>query len=125
MTLIEIMVVLAIIGLILGGVGVVAVKQWRRAQLKTAYNEALQIQQNSELFAQQRNRCPASVAELHAAGIAARAARDPWDRDYTIACAGAAIVVASAGPDGQPATPDDITSEHEPSEEEMDDAPAR
>lgn len=121
MTLIEIMVVLAIIGLILGGVGVVAVKQWRRAQLKTAYNEALQIQQNSELFVQQRNRCPGSVAELHAAGIAARAARDPWGRAYSIACTDAAIVVASSGPDGQPETPDDITSEHEPTEEDLED----
>ena len=115
MTLIEIMVVLAIISLILGGIGVMAVKQWERARLKQAYNDILQLQTNSELFEVQRNRCPTNVQELHAAGITARVSRDPWGNDYEIRCGEANdLVVASAGPDGQMSTQDDITSDVPP-----------
>lgn len=111
MTLIEIMVVLAIISLILGGIGVMAVKQWERARLKKAFNDTLQLHSNSELFEVQHNRCPKNVLELHAAGIVTRAARDPWGNEYEIRCGDAEeLVVASAGPDGQMSTDDDITS---------------
>jgi general secretion pathway protein G len=119
MTLIEIMVVLAIISLILGGIGVMAVGQWDRARLKQAYNDALQAQTNSELFKVAHNRCPRSIQELVAAGIVGRMTRDPWGNDYEIRCTDdEQIDVATAGPDREMGTDDDITSNGEPPSED-------
>lgn len=112
MTLIEIMVVLAIISLILGGVGVMAFNRYKDAQIEDARNNAVQVQQLSEQYQLQKRKCPKNVQELKAAGFAAREAKDPWGNDFEVRCEqGGAIIVVSAGPDGTPGTEDDILSD--------------
>lgn len=112
MTLIEIMVVLAIISLILGGVGVMAFNRFKDAQLEDARNNAVQVQQLSEQYQLQKRKCPRNVQELKAAGFAAREAKDPWGNEFEIRCDQASnIEVISSGPDGQPNTEDDISSQ--------------
>lgn len=110
MTLIEIMVVLAIISLILGGVGVMAFNRFKDAQLEDARNNAVQVQQLSEQYQLQKRKCPRNVQELKAAGFAAREAKDPWGNEFEIRCEQGAIEVVSSGPDGQPNSEDDISS---------------
>jgi general secretion pathway protein G len=112
MTLIEIMVVLAIISLILGGVGVMAFNRYKDAQIEDARNNAVQVQQLSEQYQLQKRKCPKNVQELKAAGFAAREAKDPWGNDFEVRCEqGGAIIVVSAGPDGTAGTEDDILSD--------------
>ncbi len=112
MTLIEIMVVLAIISLILGGVGVMAFNRYKDAQLEDARNNAVQVHQLSEQYQLQKRKCPKNVTELKAAGFAAREAKDPWGNEFEIRCEqGGGILVVSAGPDGQANTEDDISSD--------------
>lgn len=112
MTLIEIMVVLAIISLILGGVGMMAINRYKDAQLDDARNNAVLVHQLSEQYQLQKRKCPKNVQELKAAGFAAREAKDPWGNDFEIRCEqGGAILVVSAGPDGTPGNEDDITSD--------------
>lgn len=111
MTLIEIMVVVAIITLILGGVGAVAFNRFQDAQLDTARNQTVQIQQLVEQYRiQKKGKCPKNLGDLKAAGIANKVGKDPWGHDYEIKCPGekAAVDVTSPGPDGEVGNDDDI-----------------
>ncbi len=110
MTLIEIMVVLAIISLILGGVGVMAFNRYKDAQLDDAKHQVVQIQQLVEQFKLAKRKCPKNIAELKSSGYAAKVAKDPWGTDYEVRCDADLIEVTSAGPDGTPGTDDDISS---------------
>ena len=113
MTLIEILVVLAIISLIIGGVGVVAFGQLAGAKIKTGKNQVIQIQQQCEMFMLEKNgKCPKDLADLKAAGVINKVSKDPWGKDYVLTCPGehGSIDVVSYGPDGEPGGDDDITS---------------
>jgi general secretion pathway protein G len=113
MTLIEIMVVLAIISLILGGVGVMAFNRFKDAQTDEAKNQVTQIHQLVEQFMLAKRKCPKNLQEIKAAGIASKVSKDPWGNDYEIHCeqgSAEAIEVKSAGPDGTAGTEDDLSS---------------
>lgn len=113
MTLIEILVVLAIISLIIGGVGVVAFGQLAKAKINTAKNQVVQIQQQCEMYMLEKNgKCPQDLADLKAAGVINKVSKDPFGKDYVLTCPGehGSIDVVSHGPDGEPGGDDDITS---------------
>jgi len=113
MTLIEILVVLAIIGLIVGGIAVSTFGQFGDAKIKSARNEVMQIQQYCEMYMLQKNgKCPKDVQELKAAGIIKKATKDPWGEEYTIVCPGehGSVDVISSGPDKKPGGDDDVNS---------------
>jgi general secretion pathway protein G len=113
MTLIEIMVVVAIISLVLGGVGLMAFNQFKEAQVGTAKKDVVQIQQAVELYmTQKRGKCPKTLQDLKAAGVAAKVTKDPWGTDYEIKCPGekVSVEVISGGPDLEIGTEDDINN---------------
>lgn len=113
MSLIEIMVVLAIISMILGGIGVMAFNRFKDAQLDTAKNETVVIQQAVEQYMlQKRGKCPKSLQDLKASGIASKVSKDPWGNEYEIKCPGekTSVDVVSAGPDGEMGSDDDIAN---------------
>ena len=112
MSLIEIMVVLAIIGLIVGGVAVAAFGQLGDAKVKTAKSDVAALESASEMFMVSKNKCPKDMKDLKAGGIIKKAKKDPWQSDFQITCPGehGEIDVASAGPDRQFGTEDDINS---------------
>jgi len=113
MTLIEILVVLAIISLIIGGVGVVAFGQLAKAKINTAKNQVVQIQQQCEMYMLEKNgKCPKDLADLKAAGVINKVSKDPFGKDYLLTCPGehGSIDVVSFGPDGERGGDDDITS---------------
>lgn len=113
MTLIEILVVLAIIGLIVGGVSVMATNVLGGAQVDTASKDIINYEGYVEVYkVQKKGKCPKGLADLKAAGIVRRVNKDPWGNDYRFACDGehAAIEISSAGPDGNFDTDDDINS---------------
>ena len=122
MTLIEIMVVVAIISLVLGGVGIMAFNAFKDAQTDNARKDVVQIQQAVEMYrTQKRGRCPKTLQDLKAAGIASKISKDPWGNDYAIKCPGeqTEVDVISGGPDGEIGTEDDITNYQD--EEAVDD----
>lgn len=113
MTLIEIMVVVAIISLVLGGVGLMAFNQFKQAQTDTARKDVVQIQQAVELYmTQKRGKCPKTLQDLKASGVAAKVSKDPWGNDYQINCPGekTSVDVISSGPDGELGTEDDVNN---------------
>ncbi|MBL4687775.1 MAG: type II secretion system protein GspG [Nannocystaceae bacterium] len=119
MTLIEIMVVVAIISLILGGVGVVAFNSFNDAQISTARNQCGTIAGAIDLYRlQKRGKCPKSLQDLKASGFIKQAAADPWGNDYEFSCENNEVEVISGGPDGEIGTEDDLSSAGEAREEE-------
>jgi general secretion pathway protein G len=114
MTLIEIMVVVAIISLILGGVGVMAFNRFNDARLDTAKNEVVTIQGAVEQYRVSKRKCPKSMQDLKAAGFINKVGKDPWGVDYEFKCPGeknpASVDVMSAGPDSTMGNDDDITN---------------
>ena len=109
MTLIEILVVLAIIGLIMGGVAIVAFNAFDDAKSKTAAKDIGTLAQSVEMYRLQKNKCPKSAQDLKAAGIILRITKDPWGGDYVIKCPGehGPSDISSAGKDGDIATEED------------------
>lgn len=122
MTLIEILVVLAIIGLIVGGVSVVAFNAFGESKIKQGYNDVINVQKACEQYMLQKNdKCPKSLQDLKAAGVVSRVQKDPWGEDFIITCPGehgSAVDVLSYGPDKKQGGDDDIMSWESPKEKE-------
>jgi general secretion pathway protein G len=117
MTLIEIMVVVAIISLVLGGVGIMAFNRFQDAQLDTARTEVIKIRGAVETYrVNKRGKCPKTMQDLKAAGFIDKIAKDPWGTEYELKCPGEKdqIDVVSAGPDAEMGTADDIASYDDP-----------
>lgn len=112
MTLIEILVVLAIIGLIMGGVAIMAFQAFDDAKQKSAVNDIATLSQSVEMYRLQKGKCPKSSQDIKAAGILKKVVKDPWGGDYVIKCPGenGSVDISSAGKDGEMGTEDDINS---------------
>jgi len=110
-TLIEILIVLAIIGLIAGGVAVVAVPQFEKARVTQAKQDVGRLQQAVELWRSQNpgTECP-TMEKLKADKIVAASTKpaDPWDTPYEIDCQPEDTIITSYGPDKKKNTKDDI-----------------
>ncbi|HEY6477778.1 MAG TPA: type II secretion system protein GspG [Polyangia bacterium] len=115
-TLLEIMVVLAIIALLAGGVGAAVFRNFKKAQVSTA---RLRVKAARDATAQymmdNTSNCPRSVDDLVSQKYLDRSnAKDPWGKDLIFHCPGTndtdSADISSAGPDKQEGTPDDIRS---------------
>ncbi|KIG16668.1 General secretion pathway protein G [Enhygromyxa salina] len=112
MTLIEILVVLAIIGLIMGGVAVVSFNALTRAKYKTAAKDIAALDESIAMYRLQRSACPKTSQDLVDAGIIKKIFKDPWGSEYVFTCPGkhGEIDISSPGNDQELATPDDVNS---------------
>ena len=113
MTLIEIMVVVAIIGLVMGGVGVVAFNQFKKAQVKQAKSDVHHLKEAIEHWRLDNTSepCPKSLGELVSGKYVQKPPKDPWGEDFIYACPGQGADgydLVSKGPDRKPGTDDDI-----------------
>jgi general secretion pathway protein G len=109
-TLIEILIVLAIVGLIAGGVAVVAVPKYQESQKNQAKIDARTIHPVAEKYrVDHPGVCP-TVEQLRAERELSAASKitDPWDTPYKIVCGDDDLYVMSAGPDKKEGSPDDI-----------------
>ncbi len=110
-TLIEILIVLAIVGLIAGGVAVVAVPKYQESQKNQAKIDARTIHPVAEKYRVDHpgEQCP-TVELLRDKKELSQASKvtDPWDTPYKILCGDEDITVMSLGPDKKENTADDI-----------------
>lgn len=123
MTLIEIMVVVAIIGLLMGTVGVVAYKRYQKAKLTNAKQIIANVQQALGHYRLEENEdCPQDLQELYTKKYLTKAPKDPWNQQLVFKCPGEhdkeGADISSNGPDKQEGTEDDITSWDEEGEED-------
>ncbi len=120
-TLIEILIVLAIVGLIAGGVAVVAVPKYAESQKNQAKNDARTIHPVAEKWRVDHpgDNCP-TVELLRDKKELSQASKvtDPWDSPYKINCGEDEIQVVSFGPDKKENTNDDIRIPEQASKKE-------
>jgi general secretion pathway protein G len=114
-TLLEIMVVLAIIGLIVGSVGVMVFNRFKKAQTSTAKTRVSEIANATVQFMlDNSNTCPRSLDELVSQKYLKKGLKDPWGKDFIYRCPGTndtdGADVSSAGPDKAEGTADDVKS---------------
>lgn len=111
MTLVEIMIVVIIMALIATAVGVAVVPKLEGARVEAARTDAMTVAgaASSYIMLNVSAGCP-TVQDLIEAGELSRNARsvDPWEQPFEINCEGPEPTVASAGPDKQMGTEDDI-----------------
>lgn len=121
MTLIEIMIVLAIIALVGGLAGNAVMKRLSEASVTTAETQIDGFRSALGQYRRAKGKYPASLTDLATAGFIGDAAGesvtevplDPWKNEYMYRIPGSngkEFEIISKGPDGQEGTDDDISS---------------
>jgi general secretion pathway protein G len=110
-TLVEILIVVAIIAMVASGVAVFALPKFKEAQKKTAETGARVIRSAIQDWQRVNNEstCPTMsqlVQEKHIDSAANT--DDPWGQAYVLTCTDDEVIVTSAGPDKKKGTADDI-----------------
>jgi len=111
-TLVEVLIVVAIIAMVAGGVAVFALPKFKEAQIKTAETGARTIRQAIQSWQATSNEttCPTMSQLVQEKQIdSATNTNDPWGQPYTLTCTDDEIIVTSAGPDKKNGTKDDIS----------------
>jgi general secretion pathway protein G len=116
MTLIEIMVVVAIIGLLIGTVSVVAFNRMKKARITNAKQIVTNVKNAIEHYALENpgESCPKEIKALVDDGQLKKYPKDPWGQELVYKCPGEhdkdTADVSSMGPDKVEGTDDDIKS---------------
>jgi general secretion pathway protein G len=109
-TLVEVLIVVAIMAMIAGGVAFAILPRMQEARVKTATQGALEIRKMVELWQTENDSSCPSVSQLKKDKYLDKAAasQDPWGTTFEINCTEGTVYVRSAGPDKQAGTKDDI-----------------
>ena len=111
-TLFEVLIVVAILAMVAGGVAVFALPRFKEAQVKTAKSGAQTIRQAVMQWqlSNADESCP-TVSQLVSDKFLDTGSDnlDPWGQEYDIQCTGDEVMVSSGGPDKQKGGADDIT----------------
>jgi len=105
MTLIEIMVVIALLGTIAAAVAMAVMDQYREGQRKTVAMDFKTLESQLDLYALHKGSLPRQADGLQAlvaAGVARELPRDPWGHPYGYAVNGGEVTLTSFGDDGEP-----------------------
>ncbi len=111
MTLVEVLVVVAIMSLIAAAVGVAAFRHWVTTQVETATTNARAIRTAvmASWVLTGDTGCPTYAELLRDHAIDAGSPRnDPWGKPWRIECSESEVSVSSEGPDRTPGTEDDV-----------------
>ncbi len=110
-TLVEVLIVVAIIAMVASGVAVFALPKYKEAQIKQAETGARVIRGAIQNWQRVNNEvtCPTISQLVQEKEIdSATNTQDPWAQDYILQCTDDDVIVASNGPDKKRGTPDDI-----------------
>lgn len=110
-TLVEVLIVVAIIAMTAGGVTVFALPKYRDAQKTTAETGARVIRQAAQAWQAGNNEvsCPTMSQLVQEKQLDPGAnTNDPWGTAYSLNCTEDDVTVISAGPDKKKGTADDI-----------------
>ncbi len=110
-TLVEVLIVVAIIAMIAGGVTVFALPKYREAQKTTAETGARVIRQAVQGWQATNNEisCPTMSQLVQEKQLDPGAnTNDPWGKPYSLTCTEDDVAVISMGPDKKKGTKDDI-----------------
>jgi general secretion pathway protein G len=109
-TLVEVLIVVAIIAMVAGGVAFFAFPKFKESQVKAATTGARVIRGAAQNWQMSNDGCPTISQLIQDKQLdKAQDTNDPWGGDYKIACTDDDIVVSSEGPDKQGGSDDDIS----------------
>lgn len=110
-TLFEVLIVVAILAMIAGGVAFFALPQFNKAKINTAEGAARVIRQAASQWQATNNEtsCP-TMSQLVQDKLLdpGQNTADPWGQPFSITCADEDVTVISGGPDKKKGTKDDI-----------------
>jgi general secretion pathway protein G len=110
-TLVEVLIVVAIIAMVAGGVAVFALPKFKEAQKTTAKTGARVIRTAVQSWQMSNNEvaCP-TISQLVQEKTLDPGTNttDPWGSAYVLTCTEDDVMVTSIGPDKKRGTPDDI-----------------
>lgn len=116
-TLVEVLIVVAIMAVISGGVTLVAFPLYNEARIKMGVQGCQTVRQAAELYQNldgSSDICPTVQDLITSRKIDKNHSDDPWNKPYRIDCSEGVIHVYSNGRDGRPATPDDLRDDFKP-----------
>ena len=110
-TLVEVLIVVAIIAMVAGGVAVFALPKYKEAQIKNAETGARIVRTAIQQWQAANNEttCPTMSQLVQEKQLdPGQTTKDSWNQDYTLTCTDDEVIVASNGPDKKKGTKDDI-----------------
>jgi general secretion pathway protein G len=118
-TLVEVLIVVAIIAMVAGGVAFFAFPKFKEAQSKAAMTGARVIRGAAQNWQMTNDGCPTISQLIQDKQLdKAQDTNDPWGGDYNILCTDDDIVVSSDGADKKKGTEDDVSVPKVSSDEE-------
>lgn len=110
-TLFEVLIVVAILAMVAGGVAFFALPQFNKAKVSTAESAARIIRQAAQSWQATNNEtsCP-TISQLIQDKLldSGQNTSDPWGQGFTISCSEEDVTVVSNGPDKKKGTKDDV-----------------
>ena len=109
-TLVEVLIVVAIIAMVAGGVAFFAFPKFEESRGKAALSGARVIRGAAQNWQMSNDGCPTISQLIQDKQLdKAQDTNDPWGGDYTIVCTDDDIVVSSDGKDKKKGTTDDVS----------------
>jgi general secretion pathway protein G len=118
-TLVEVLIVVAIMAVISGSVTLVAIPMYKEARIKTAITGCQTVKQAAELYQSLEgvaDQCPTIQDLITGKKIDGKHSDDPWGMPYRVDCSEGEIRVYSNGNDRKPGTPDDLRDDFKPAD---------
>lgn len=119
-TLVEVLIVVAIMAVIAGGATLLVFPAFKKAKVESAKVGAEAVRQAAELYIntdQEGGGCPLIKDLIAAKKLDAKKTDDPWGSPYRIVCGdGDDLRVHSNGRDGKENTPDDVRDDFKPTD---------
>jgi len=110
-TLVEVLIVVAIIAMVAGGVAVFALPKYKEAQIKNAETGARIVRTAVQQWQAANNEttCPTVSQLVQEKQLdPGQSTKDSWNQDYTLTCTDDEVIISSNGPDKKKGTKDDI-----------------
>lgn len=118
-TLVEVLIVVAIMAVISGGVTLVAFPLYKKAKVDAAMVGCHAVKQAADLYQNldgSADQCPTIQDLVKSKKIDASKTDDPWNVTYRIDCSEGEVRVYSSGNDRKQGTPDDLRDNFTPAE---------
>jgi general secretion pathway protein G len=110
-TLVEVLIVVAIIAMVAGGVAVFALPKYKEAQIKSAETGARIVRTAVQQWQAANNEtsCPTVSQLVQEKQLdPGQSTKDSWNQDFTLTCTDDEVIISSNGPDKKKGTKDDI-----------------
>jgi general secretion pathway protein G len=111
-TLVEVLIVVAIIAMVAGGVAVFALPKYKEAQIKNAETGARIVRTAVQQWQAANNEtsCPTISQLVQEKQLdPGQSTNDSWNQPYSLTCTDDEVIISSNGPDKKKGTKDDIT----------------